>query len=220
MAKKDVHVVPRGNQWAVEMDDVRRLMHPAQPGRPLSSKSAWDLLAVAAGGPAASALHPSARSRARSRLRNLLEQASTAGLDNAAAALAHALRNRAKRAPFVASPRDLSNIRDDQRVHLSGLSLPESNMSSGDIVEVYVSSDDVARLVDDYLLSPASRDRANVILHVVSSSSDNPGVAALADIASSPLARAADLAEYDGVREKNEAIRLVGALRARGVARV
>ena len=37
-----------GNQWAVEMNDLRRIRHHAGPGRPLSSKSAWDLLAVAA----------------------------------------------------------------------------------------------------------------------------------------------------------------------------
>ncbi|HEY5180396.1 MAG TPA: helix-turn-helix domain-containing protein [Dermatophilaceae bacterium] len=53
-----------GHQWAVERDDLRRIMNHTGPGRPLSSKSAWDLLAVATDGQAASELSPSARSRA------------------------------------------------------------------------------------------------------------------------------------------------------------
>ena len=53
-----------GHQWALEKDDLRRIMHHTGPGRPLSSKSAWDLLAVAADGQAAAELSPSARSRA------------------------------------------------------------------------------------------------------------------------------------------------------------
>jgi excisionase family DNA binding protein len=208
-----------GHQWAVQRDDLRRIMNHTGPGRPLSSKSVWDLLAVAASDQAASELSPSARSRARSRLRNLLERASSAPLDDAAAYLAHALRNRAVRALFVASPRDLPDVRGDDRVHLSGVSLPESNMSSGSVAEGYVSSDDLDRLIDDYLLSPAPRSRANVILHVVASDIEDPAIAALDDMARSPLALAADLAEHDGVREKNEAIRSVADLHARLVDR-
>jgi len=208
-----------GHQWALEKDDLRRIMHHTGPGRPLSSKSAWDLLAVAADGQAAAELSPSARSRARSRLRNLLEHASFAELDDAAAQLAHTLRNRAVRALFVASPRDLPDVRNDYRVHLSGVSLPESNMSVGAVAEGYVSSDDLDALVDDYLLSPAPRSRANVILHVVRSGTENPAIAALDDMARSPLALAADLSEHDGVREKNEAIRSVADLHARLVGR-
>ena len=78
-----------------------------------------------------------------------------------------ALRNRAERALFVASPRDLPDLREDNRLHLSGVSLHESGISFGDVAEGYVSSDDLNGLVDDYLLSPAARSRANVILHVV-----------------------------------------------------
>lgn len=208
-----------GNQWAVEMNDLRRIKHHAGPGRPLSSKSAWDLLAVAAGDRAASKLSPSARSRARSRLRSLLAHASSAELEDAAAHLVHALRNRAERALFVASPRDLPDVRDDGRVHLSGVSLPESNMSVGAVAEGYVSADDVKALVDDYLLSPAPRSRANVIFHVVHVDDMNRALVALDDIARSPLALAADLAEHDGVREKSQAVRSVADLHAWFVAR-
>jgi excisionase family DNA binding protein len=207
-----------GHQWAIQRDDLRRIMNHTGPGRPFSSKSAWDLLAVAASDQAASELSPSARSRARSRLRNLLIHASSAQLDDAAAQLAHALRNRAERTLFVASPRDLPDVRDDERVHLSGVSLPESHMSAVAVAEGYVSSDDLDALVDDYLLSPAPRSRANVILHVVGSDTENPAIAALDDIARSPLVLAADLSEHDGVRERNEAIRSVADLHARLIA--
>lgn len=204
-----------GNQWVVERDELRRLKHHSGPGRPLSAKSAWDLLAVAAGDEASSGLSPSARSRARSRLRNLLVQASSAELEEVAARIAKALRNRAERALFAASPRDLPDLREDNRVHLSGVSLHESGVSFGDVAEGYVSSDDLNALVDDYLLSPAPRSRANVILHVVSSQAENPLHEALDDVARSPLALAADLAEHDGIREKSQAIRCVAELDSR-----
>ena len=200
-----------GNQWAVDMDDVRRIRHHVRPGRPLSSRSAWNLLAVAANDVAASQLNPSDRSRARSRLRNLLVHASSAEFEDAAALLVHALRNRAERALFFASPRDLPDVRDDQRVHISGVSLPESHISAGDVVEGYVYGDDLDALVDDYLLSPAPRARANVIFHVVASDSKSPAFA-IDSVARSPLVLAVDLAEHDGVREKSEAIRSVADL--------
>jgi excisionase family DNA binding protein len=207
-----------GNQWAVEVADLHRVMHHIGPGRPLSAKSAWDLLAVAHDDRLAAELSPSARSRARARLRNLLLNVSDADLDDAVVLLARALRNRAERALYVASPRDLPDVRDDERVRLSGVSLPESNLAAGDVVEGYVSADDLSGLVDDYLLSVGPRDRANVILHVVASDIANPASAALDDLAHSQLALAADLAEHDGVRERDAAARSVADLHASLVA--
>lgn len=201
-----------GNQWVVEMDELRRLKGRSRPGRPLSAKSAWDLLAVAAGDRAVSGLTPAARSRARARLRNLLGRASSAEVDEVAADLDHALRNRARRALLVASPRDLLDLRDDERVHLSGVSLPESNMSAGDLVEGYVCSSDLDAVIGDYLLSAAPRSRANVVLHVVSGPAKNPAVVDLDHLVRSPLTIAADLAEHDGVREKSEAVRCLADL--------
>jgi excisionase family DNA binding protein len=200
-----------GNRWAIQTSDVRRIMHHAAAGRPLSPKSSWDLLAVA-GDCKAAELSRSARSRANARLRELLDQASSAVLDDVVVALGSALRNRAVRSLYIASPRDVPDVRNDPRVHLSGVSLPESNMAAGEVAEGYVSSDDLKTLVDDYLLSPAQRTNANVILHVVEARIDHPAIAALDDLARSPLALAADLAEYDGVREKAEAVRLMGEM--------
>ena len=201
-----------GHQWVLDKRDLRRIRHESHAGRPLSSKSAWDLLAVAAGDDFASALSPSARSRAHSRLRRLIERASVEELADAAAAISKALRNRAQRAAFTASPRDLPDVRADGRVHLSGVSLGESNLSASDIVEGYVRSSDVHDLVDDYLLSPARAFDANVVLHVVSSAASHPVLDDLNAVAGSALAMTADLAEHGGARELNEAVRLLSGL--------
>ena len=198
-----------GHQWAIERNELHRFRYPPRPGRPLSTKSAWDLLAVVSGAEAAARLSPSARSRARSRLRSLLAHASSADR------IAHTLRNRAERALFVASPRDLPDIREDDRVHLSGVSTPDSNLSAGVVAEGYVYAHDRNALVDDYLLAPASRSRANVILHVVPSDNADRAAIALHTAATSPLALAADLAEYDGIRERAEAVRLAVGLHAK-----
>ena len=204
-----------GHQWAVDASDLHRIKNQTRPGRPLSPRSAWDLLAVAANAPEASKLSPSARSRARSRLRNLLDDVASADLDDAAARLASALRNRANRALFAASPRDLPDLREDERIHLSGVSLRESNMSAGDLVEGYLPASRLGAFVDDYLLSPASHARANVVLHVIPADAAHPAHSSLIDLVQSPLALAADLAEHGGVRERDEALRRLADLRAR-----
>ncbi|MCW2813553.1 MAG: hypothetical protein JWN84_1008 [Nocardioides sp.] len=205
-----------GHQWVIDEADVRRVAGQSgsgRPGRPLSAKSAWDLLALAIGGDAEKSLDPVSRSRARTRLRNLIAHASQADLDHISAVLSHALRNRASRRLYVASPRDLDDLRDDKRVHLSGIAVPESQLAAGRSVEAYVSSDDLEALVEDYLLSAGHHDDANVILHVVPSeqAAHGPNLRA---VVHSPLALAADLAEHEGVRERNEALRAVTEVRS------
>ncbi|TIC82206.1 helix-turn-helix domain-containing protein [Nocardioides sp. GY 10113] len=217
-----------GSQWVIDAEDVRRLAHRDRPGRPLSTKSAWDLLAVADRGPAAERLTSSSRSRARSRLRALLAEVGRLvdadrddSLDRAAAVLGRAMGNRAARACYAASPRDLADLRADSRLRLSGVSAPESNIASGDLAEGYASEEDADGLADGYLLEPVARDRANVILHLVSGdiSPDldlvtpegghlNP------ERASAWLALAADLAEHDGARERGEAVRALAVASA------
>lgn len=193
-----------GHQWTIDEADLAAVKHHARPGRPLSEKSAWALIAVAAQDEQALALvSPPERSRARSRLRVLAEGASAVGLDEAAALVKNALGNRARRAAFAASHRDLPDVRDDARVRLSGLSGRGSNLAADDIAEGYVYADDLDDLVGDYLLSPANHQRANVVVHVLSS----PAAELASDrILRSPLVRAADLAEHLGVRERNEAV--------------
>ena len=207
-----------GHQWVIDKSDLHRIRHQSHAGRPLSSRSAWDLLAVA-GGDSASMLSASARSRARSRLRDLVDHASGEDLGDAAAAISKALRNRARRVAFTASPRDLGDVRADRRVHLSGLSLGESNLSGTDVVEGYIRSSDLDALVDDYLLSPVRGSDANVVLHVVPAAAAHPVVDDLDAVAGSALAMTADLAEHGGARELNEAVRLLAGLRTQGGAR-
>lgn len=96
---------------------------------------------------------------------------------------------------------------------MSGLSLGASNVSAMDVVEGYAWSSDVGGLVDDYLLSPAHGADANVVLHVVSSAATHPVLEDLDGVGRSVLAMAADLAEHGGVRELNEAVRLLSSLR-------
>lgn len=203
-----------GNQWVVQVSDLNRLKRHAGPGRPLSQKSAWDLLALADES-STSGLSPSARSRARSRLRGLLTFAPSADPEDVAAQVLRALGNRARRTLFVASARDLPDIQADRRLQLSGVSLPESNLSAADVAEGYVRAEHVDGLVDDHLLSPAPRARANVILHVIPSAATHPALVDLASVLRSPLAVAADLAEHDGIREQGQVIRSLAALRDR-----
>jgi len=202
-----------GNQWVIEMDDVRRLRTHSAPGRPYSPKSAWDLLAVAAACPAASEISAPARSRARSRLRQLLDEVPSAEPAHILMLIRRALGNRAKRALFVASPRDLPDVRGDGRIHPSGVSLPESDIAAGDLVEGYVDREDLSGLVADYLLSPAPRAKARVILHVAPPADAHPAIRELDGIIRSSLAVIADLAEHDGVREQGVALRRLVALR-------
>lgn len=205
-----------GSQWSIGEADLELVRHRKAAGRPLSSRSAWALVVVASGDEEALArLGPSERSRARARLRALMALESADDLDEASAVLAVAMGNRARRALFGASVRDLPDLRDDKRLRLSGVSLPGSNISAGELVEGYVRARDVDGLVGDYLLSPADRHRANVVLHVVDIDVED---AVLNDVAESLLVRAADLAEHVGVREKNEAVRAIAEIHARFVA--
>lgn len=219
-----------GHQWAIDEADLVRLDRRA-PGRPLSPKSAWGLVIMAAleaasapynpasvalANAAASALPhiaPPARSRARARLRDFLGEAlqpyARGGEEAAAADLAANLRSlmrsRAERRLFRSSPRDLDDLRSDGRISLSGISLPGSGIASGDIVEGYVAEHHLDALMDDYLLSDARHGEANVVLHVV-----NPAV--IPDGSVEPdnwLLLAADLAEHQRPREIARAAQIV-----------
>lgn len=203
-----------GNQWVIRKPDVLRIGRP-RAGRPLSSKSAWDLLAVAMADGAAGDLSPSARSRARSRLQALLARVDSSDRADVAIHLAHALGNRAERALLFASARDLPDVRADSRIHEAGISDPRSNLSAASVAEGYVAAGDLDDLVDEYLLSPAHGDRANVILHVLPPGLDHPALVDLGKACRSPLVLAADLAEHDGVRERGEALRVLAELRDR-----
>ena len=117
------------------------------------------------------------------------------------------MKNRARRLMFRSSPRDIVDLRGDDRVQPSGISLPASDIAAADIVEGYAAERDVDRLVDDFLLVKARHDNANVILHVVE---DDIPFRALVEI-DCWLLLAADLAEYHRPRESSRAAELVRA---------
>jgi excisionase family DNA binding protein len=205
-----------GSQWILDEAALSAAADSSRPGRPLSRRSAWALVAVSQPDPAAlEALAPAERSRARKRLDCLLAsspvrgESSEAEVHMVALLLRSWLRNRAERHLYRASPRDLPDLREDNRVVLSGLSHPGSGIASGNVVEGYVSADDVRAVMDDYLLSSVPVDKdANVVLHVVSVIS----LDVMGDIA--PLLLAADLAEHRGPREESRAVEILKAVAA------
>ncbi|TQL66564.1 excisionase family DNA binding protein [Nocardioides albertanoniae] len=193
-----------GGRWIIDDKDLRRVADSHKPGRPLSARSAWALVAVASGDPSwLGDLAAPDRSRARSRLRALLGAAED--VDNereVARMLSRALRNRAARRSFHASVPDLPDLRGDHRILRSGLSDPGSGLSAGDVVEGYLLKDDLDGVMHDYLLSEVDRDRANVVLHVFA-----PGARPRhLDERARKLLLAADLAEHGGPRELVRAV--------------
>lgn len=197
-----------GRSWVLDEEDVRRIAHHAGPGRPLSAASAWGLLAVSEG--EAREFSSSARSRARARYHQLLRAVGqTSDLDLVAALLHRALGGRAQRRLYRASPLDLPALREDPRLHLSGLSAPGAQMSAGDLVEGYVRENEIQPLEQAHVLTSVTGARANVILHVIHGGWD------VNHLFASDLLLAADLAEYDGTREGGRAYDLVEALVAR-----
>lgn len=203
-----------GRQWVIERADVAR--HDRRgAGRPLSARSAWNLVAVAAEARGHedewSILSPSERSRARARLREFLAlfdgpaPKDEREVGSLAASLRALLKNRAERLSFNASRRDLGELRSDDRLRLSGISLPGSGIASGDIVEGYVEQGDVDRLVHDYLLAEGGAANANVILHVF----DPDSMPQRGFDASNWLLLAVDLADHHRPREQARAVEIV-----------
>jgi excisionase family DNA binding protein len=213
-----------GRQWTIDDADVARLGH-RPPGRPLSARSAWAMALVAGPASAADGLTPAARSRARARVRELLGEAGRlddggddggdgeerwAGL---AARLRTLLRARAQRCLFQVAPRDLPDLRRDERVHLSGVSLPASGIASADLVEAYVAGHLVDGLVEDFLLVEAGHRDADVVLHVVDQDAlRHP------EVLDGWLLLAADLAEHQRPRETTRAVQVLRAAAAAGAA--
>ena len=200
-----------GSQWVIDEASLSSVAESNIPGRPLSRRSAWALIAASLEDQhSIELLAPTERSRAKDRLRRLLAQSSPEAplsedsVHAMASLLRSWMRNRAERRLYRASPRDLPDLRDDDRVALSGLSDARSGIASGDLVEGYIGIVDVAVAIDDYLLSPVGADQdANVILHVVFSDTHD----SIDDIA--PLQLAADLAEHRRPREEARAAELL-----------
>jgi excisionase family DNA binding protein len=198
-----------GSQWIIDEAALAPLAELRPPGRLLSQRSAWALVAASQDNQLVlDVLASVERSRARDRLRRILmlamEAPSEAQIHAVAALLRSWLHNRAGRQLYRASPRDLSDLREDDRTALSGVSHASSGIAAGDLVEGYIDADHLAAVVDDYLLSPAGNGRdANVVLHVVSA------VIPAGIGRSAPLTLAADLAEHRSPREEARAAEIL-----------
>jgi hypothetical protein len=198
--------------WVIDPADVIPVRVRTGAGRPVSPESAWSLLLMShftsqAMRDAGDALRPVARARARARSR--AHDLSQAVLDQDLEGLVRGLRkflgNRATRLTYRAAGRDLEDLREDPRLHPSGVSAPSSTVAAGGLVEGYVCYLCVDAIVEDHLLDKVSAASANVILHVPGPEAP-PG---WEQWLSAPLLLAADLVEHHGARENLEAFRIL-----------
>lgn len=195
-----------GSQWVVDELSLLRVAERTTPGRPLSTRSAWAIIALADGDETVlAALAPAERARARARLADLYALAdddtnSEHHVRKVAATLRTRLRNRASRKLHQAASADLPALRQDPRWIPAGLSMAASGIGADDIAEGYVASCDLKPLSDTFLLTPAAQD-ANVIIHLVPERQRvNP---------ESRLLLAADLSEHRRPREELRAAELL-----------
>ncbi len=193
-----------GSQWVVDELSLLRVGERKLPGRPLSARSAWALIALSEGDDVAlSDLASVERGRARERLEGLIElvaggPGSEEQVRGVAAELRAVFRNRAGLERCRAAASDLPSLREDVRWE-SLVSSAVSGIASLE-VEGYVESANVEALVRDFLLRPGAED-ANVLIHVLPADQRA--------YPESKLLLAADLADQRGPREELRAVELL-----------
>lgn len=193
-----------GSQWVVDELSVLRVAERSSPGRPLSARSAWAVVAVAEGDDAALvALAPVERARAKARLDKLLDLAgegprSERDVRLVSSTLRWMFRNRARTVSFKAAAADLRRLREDGR-WASVIDTAISGVASTS-VEGYVHAGQIDEISRDYLLIPSEED-PNVRARILPANQRTyPG---------SRLLLAADLAESRSPREELRAAELV-----------
>ena len=193
-----------GSQWVVDELSLFRVAERKKPGRPLSTRSTWAIIALTEGDQASlRALAPGERARAKSRLVALLGLADHApkreeDVRRAAAALRSLLRNRARRELYRVADADLVALGEDSR--WESIMSPAASGIASVKLDGYVSPGNVKLLAEKYLLMP-SGDDANVVIHIHPEGQQAyPG---------SKLLLAADLAEQRGPREELRASELL-----------
>ena len=186
--------------WLVDLpSQVDGALRPSR--RPMSSPQAWRALSLLSD--VRVHMDPSARSRLRSRIRATWSDAE--GDHQALAGILRAwFRHRADRQDFFVAPMPFARLANDPRIHVSGLSHPDSPIRDATMIEAYIHGDDLPPLKRDYALVAGSA--VNVRLHVVFDPVGNlllePGQVLLAAVA-------ADLSEYDDDRSVRAAGQLV-----------
>ena len=183
-------------QW--EVDDVAFASRP-RLGPPMSSRTAWALIALLGGD------EPRADLRGV-RLDRLLKnraRIATAGSD-APAILASWLRHRGERLMYRADARDLLDLVADSRVMPSGVSDERSGINVGDVAEVWLRDfSQLDGLIGDYLLLPDKK--GNVVVHR-DELEHREAIAPLGLVI-------ADLADWNGPREDGRVIDLLASVR-------
>ena len=157
----------------------------------MSPRVAWALVVLSDGG------RPDwVEPRESYRLRRALDR--LAADDEPEMLLRSWLASRAERRRLSAA--DVSGLRSDGRVVLSGLSDERAGLSAAGDVEGYVQAGDADAVIRDHLLIDAGPS-ADVVLHV------SP---LLPEVPVPLLLVAADLADHDGPRELARARELIG----------
>lgn len=201
-----------GSQWVVDELSLVRAAELKKPGRPLSARSAWALIALSEDDvPALDELAAAEFSRARSRLRELLSLVDRAprsedAVRRVASSLRLRFRNRAAVVARQGAPVDLDVLREDPR--WCALVRPSASGIASRDVFGYLRAEDVAAVEREHLLMPArAGDEGNVQILVLPD-----GQNAYPD---SALRLAADLADQRGPREERRAVELLGEVAAR-----
>lgn len=174
-----------GAQWAIPEREVLRWK--ALPSRPMVERVAWAAGVMADGG-RAEWLESSERSRLRRRLASLERSEDPAGQ------VAAWMQNRGAQQRWHADADSLKVIA--RRVRLSGVSSPLSGLSSGGLVEGYVSARDLDPLVEEFWLVPGGPDEGELMLRVSDFSLDRiPRLVVAADLFAHRRAREVGAAE-------------------------
>jgi excisionase family DNA binding protein len=156
-----------GGRWLLSVRDVEQRQRGSHGGgRPLSSASAWHMLAMLSGAEdSLSELPAPARSRARSRARDIC------GPGEIEDKWPHVLANRAHLVNYYGHPSVLAALLVDSRVVRSGVSAAADH--NADLIvmgqaEGYIRSSDAQDLRAKYALNAdVDHAQANVVLHIV-----------------------------------------------------
>ncbi|GAA3285285.1 helix-turn-helix domain-containing protein [Paenarthrobacter aurescens] len=199
-----------GGRWIIEESDAAQYRPGKPAGRPLSERSAWQLVSCFWDDPqlhsALDYFEPSPLEKHRLNERISRLQNSPGPLELLSAWLA----NRAEKFEFSSSPADIAELREDNRVRPSGVSHPRSGLLANSELEAYVRRDELKDIVRDWLLvEPAPGKKPNVILRAAEHIPDELP----------PLLVAADLAERPGVREQQAAREILWSIHAHQASR-
>ena len=113
-----------GSRWIIDESALSNRIWIKSPGRPMSAKNAMSL-AQALEGAVPSDLDAVEKHRLQKHVRNLLAHGDPKGQ------LQSWLSARAQPRKFSVSDSDISELRDDQRIRLSGVSDPRSGLLPG-----------------------------------------------------------------------------------------